>query len=102
MCTASGLGTLAARGRLRPAGWGQCAVVRSRLVCRRWPSVVHEYLAEARRMLAGSDMYEVLSHIDYAMRYWPAQQEGPFNPRIFEDVFRQVIRDLAGSGGRWS
>jgi len=53
-------------------------------------------------MLAGSDMYEVLSHIDYAMRYWPAQQEGPFNPRIFEDVFRQVMRDLAGSGGRWS
>jgi hypothetical protein len=24
MCTASGLGTLAARGQLRPGGWGQC------------------------------------------------------------------------------
>ena len=49
-------------------------------------------------MIAASDMYEVLSHIDYAVRYWPAQQEGPFNPRIFEDVFRQVMGDLAGSG----
>jgi histidinol-phosphatase (PHP family) len=67
---------------------------------RQWPAerVIWEYLAEARRMIAGSDMYEVLSHIDYAVRYWPAQQEGPFNPRIFEDVFRQVMRDLAGSG----
>jgi hypothetical protein len=46
----------------------------------------------------GSDRYEVLSHIDYAVRYWPAQQEGPFNPRIFEDAFRQSMRDLAGSG----
>lgn len=30
MCTARGLGTLAARGQLRPGGWRQCAVVRSR------------------------------------------------------------------------
>jgi hypothetical protein len=60
--------------------------------------VIWAYLAEARRMIAASEMYEVLSHIDYAVRYWPAQQEGPFNPRIFEDAFRQVMRDLAGSG----
>ena len=67
---------------------------------RQWPAerVILEYLAETRRMINGSDRYEVLSHIDYAVRYWPAQQEGPFNPRIFEDVFRQVMRDLAGSG----
>lgn len=60
--------------------------------------VIWEYLAEARRMIAASDMYEVLSHIDYAVRYWPAQQEGPFNPRIIGDAFRQSMRDLAGSG----
>ena len=64
--------------------------------------MIWEYLAEARRMIASSDIYPVFTHIDYAVRYWPTQQEGPFNPRIFEDVFRQVIRDLAGSGGRWS
>lgn len=34
-------------------------------------------------MIAASDIYQVFTHIDYAVRYWPAQQEGPFNPRIF-------------------
>ncbi len=65
-----------------------------------WPAerVIGEYLAEVRRMIARSDVYEVLSHIDYAVRYWPTGQEGPFNPRVFEDVFRQVMRDIAGSG----
>ena len=67
---------------------------------RQWPAerVIGEYLAEARRMIAGSDRYEVLSHIDYPVRYWPTEQEGPFNPRVFEDGFRQTMRDLAGSG----
>jgi len=67
---------------------------------RQWPAerVIWEYLAEVRRMIAGSDVYEVLSHIDYPVRYWPTGQEGPFNPRVFEDVFRQVMGDLAGSG----
>jgi histidinol-phosphatase (PHP family) len=67
---------------------------------RQWPAerVIWEYLAELRRMIAGSDTYTVLAHIDYAVRYWPAAQEGPFNPRIFEDGFRQAMRDLAHSG----
>jgi hypothetical protein len=30
--------------------------------------VIGEYLAEARRMIAGSDGYEVLSHIDFWTR----------------------------------
>ena len=44
---------------------------------RQWPAerVIWEYLAEARRMIAGSDMYEVLSHIDYPVRYWPARRK---------------------------
>jgi histidinol-phosphatase (PHP family) len=45
--------------------------------------VIWEHLAEARRMIASSDIYQVFTHIDYAVRYWPTQQEGPFNPRIF-------------------
>jgi histidinol-phosphatase (PHP family) len=67
---------------------------------RQWPAerVIWEYLAEARRMIAGSDIYDVLSHIEYAVRNWPARHEGPFNPSIFEEVFRQVMRELAGSG----
>jgi histidinol-phosphatase (PHP family) len=67
---------------------------------RRWPAekVVAEYLAEVRRMIAGSDAYAVFAHIEYAVRYWPSEQEGPFNPRIFEDAFRQAMRDIAASG----
>ena len=49
-------------------------------------------------MIAGSDAYAVITHIEYAVRYWPTEQEGPFNPRIFEDAFRNAMRDLAGSG----
>ena len=35
---------------------------------RRWPAdrVIGEYLAEVRRMIAGSDGYAVFTHIDYA------------------------------------
>jgi histidinol-phosphatase (PHP family) len=67
---------------------------------RRWPAekVVGEYLAEVRRMIADSDAYAVFAHIEYAVRYWPSEQEGPFNPRIFEDAFRQAMRDIAASG----
>jgi histidinol-phosphatase (PHP family) len=67
---------------------------------RRWPAgrVIGEYLAEVRPMIAGSDGYAVFTHIDYPVRYWPTEQEGPFNPRIFEDAFRQAMSDIAGSG----
>jgi histidinol-phosphatase (PHP family) len=67
---------------------------------RRWPAerVTGEYLAEVRRMIDGSDAYAVFTHIDYPVRYWPTEQQGPFNPRVFEDAFRQAMRDIAGSG----
>ena len=64
---------------------------------RRWPAdrVIGEYLAEVRRMIAGSDAYAVFTHIDYPVRYWPTGQEGPFDPRVFEEAFRQAMRDIA-------
>jgi histidinol-phosphatase (PHP family) len=67
---------------------------------RLWPAedVIWEYLAEVPRMLAGSDAFEVFTHIDYAVRYWPAEQAGPFDPRQFEDGFRQAMRAVAKSG----
>ena len=59
--------------------------------------MIWEYLAEARRMIAGSDVYEVLSHIDYAVR------SGRLSRKVrlthgSRGVFRLVMRDLAGSG----
>ncbi len=67
---------------------------------RMWPAdtVIWEYLAEVPRMVKGSDAFEVLCHIDYAVRYWPSEEVGPFDPKRFEDGFRRAMRALADSG----
>jgi len=38
----------------------------------------------------------VFTHVECAVRYWPTEREGPFNPRMLEDAF--PMRDVAGSG----
>ncbi len=67
---------------------------------RLWPAdkVIQEYLAEVPRMLAGSSVFTVFCHIEYATRYWPKDREGPFDPKPFEDEFRQAMRAIASSG----
>ncbi|SDS02260.1 PHP domain-containing protein [Microlunatus soli] len=67
---------------------------------RHWPAdrVIEEYLAEVPRMVTGSDSFAVFTHLDYAVRYWPVAEQGPFDPRRFEDGFRQAMRAIAGSG----
>ena len=59
--------------------------------------VVGEYLAEIPRLIASSDSFAVLAHIEYPVAYWP-EQAGPFDPKSFEDDFRHALRVLAGSG----
>jgi histidinol-phosphatase (PHP family) len=59
--------------------------------------VVGEYLAEIPRLIASSDSFAVLAHIEYPIAYWP-EQAGPFDPKSFEDDFRHALRVLAGSG----
>lgn len=56
--------------------------------------VLREYLAEIPRLIAGSDSFAVLAHVDYAVRYWP----GHFDPYDFEDEFRHALGVLAASG----
>ena len=57
--------------------------------------VLREYLAEIPRLVAGDDRFEVLAHIDYAVRSWPA--DGPaFEVGEFEEEFRHALRSLAG------
>lgn len=81
---------------------GEPGSVRSEPVTlyRKWPAerVIREYLAEVPRMLAGSSVYTVFCHIEYAVRYWPVQQEGPFDPKRFEEEFRQAMRAIAATG----
>jgi histidinol-phosphatase (PHP family) len=59
--------------------------------------VIRDYLAELHRLVTGSDVFAVLAHIDYPVRYWPAQA-GPFDPNAFEDEFRHVLRALSAGG----
>jgi histidinol-phosphatase (PHP family) len=59
--------------------------------------VVRDYLAEIPWLISGSDAFAVLAHIDYPVRYWPAQA-GPFDVHAFRDDFRYALRVLAGNG----
>jgi histidinol-phosphatase (PHP family) len=60
--------------------------------------VMWAYLDEIIRMVAGSDSFEVFTHIDYAVRAWPVSAVGPFDPRRFEEGFRAAMRAIAASG----
>jgi histidinol-phosphatase (PHP family) len=59
--------------------------------------VVREYLGEVARMIDAWDNFDVLAHIDYAVRSWPGRQR-QYHPRDFEDEYRAVLRALAVSG----
>ena len=51
------------------------------------------YLAEAVRLIEEYDGFEVLTHIDFPVRYWP---DGvPFDLEVFEEDIRLVLRTLA-------
>lgn len=60
--------------------------------------VVREYLAEVVRMVASAGMFAVLAHIDYPVRYWPADSAGRFDVTEFEEEFRAALRATAQSG----
>lgn len=55
------------------------------------------YFAELIRLIEGSDLFEVLAHLDFPRRFWPKgahlYAEAPF-----EEEYRAVLRALAGTG----
>lgn len=59
--------------------------------------VMWAHLEEIPQMVAGSASFEVFTHIDYAVRSWPAAVAGPFDPRDFEEGFRTAMRAIADS-----
>jgi histidinol-phosphatase (PHP family) len=59
--------------------------------------VMRYYFAELVRLIEGSDLFQVLAHMDFPRRYWPRgahlyREEG------FEEEYRTVLRTLAASG----
>ena len=67
---------------------------------RRMPAreVLRRYLAEVPALVAGNEPFEIVTHLDYALRYWPQEQEGPVDPRAVEEEFRTALRAIADSG----
>jgi histidinol-phosphatase (PHP family) len=56
--------------------------------------VMHRYLDELLRMVQGSDVFQVLAHLDYPARYWP---RGDYRETDYEEQFRAVLHALADS-----
>jgi len=59
--------------------------------------VVRSYLVELAGMIEQTSVFEVLAHIDYPLRHWPASA-GPFEVTAFEEELRHALANLAGSG----
>jgi histidinol-phosphatase (PHP family) len=58
--------------------------------------VVRLYLAETVRLIEEFDAFEILAHIDYPVRYWPADAKR-YDPVDFEEEYRDVLRRLAAA-----
>jgi histidinol-phosphatase (PHP family) len=58
--------------------------------------VLRSYLLEIAELARSPGPFAVLAHIDYPLRYWPA--ETPFDPADFEEEFRHALAAVAGSG----
>jgi histidinol-phosphatase (PHP family) len=48
-------------------------------------------------MVASSDVFEVLAHVDFPRRYWPGGSHR-YVEKEYEEEYRTVFRALAGSG----
>ena len=59
--------------------------------------VMRRYLAEVVRLIEGSDIFQVLAHLDFPRRSWP-YAAGPYDETTFEAEYRAVLRALAASG----
>jgi len=59
--------------------------------------VMRRYLAEVAALVEGSDAFEILAHLDYPRRHWPASA-GRYPESGFEEEYRAVLRALASSG----
>ncbi|MEU4669746.1 PHP domain-containing protein [Amycolatopsis sp. NPDC023774] len=59
-------------------------------------ATLRAYLGEVLGLVESTADFEILAHIDYALRTWPSSK--PFVAADFEEEFRTVLRALADSG----
>jgi histidinol-phosphatase (PHP family) len=60
-------------------------------------AAMRAYLAEAAALVSQFGAYDVLAHVDYPVRNWPAGGR-PFDPFDFREEYRGVLRLLARAG----
>src|SRR5580704_4773119 len=58
--------------------------------------VMRRYLGEVLRLVEGSDLFQVLAHLDFPRRMWP-WTAGRYDERAFEAEYRAVLGALAAS-----
>jgi histidinol-phosphatase (PHP family) len=65
---------------------------------RRMPAddVMRLYFAELLRLVEGSDIFQVLAHLDFPRRMWPRTAKA-YDERVFEQEIRAVLSALAAS-----
>jgi len=59
--------------------------------------VMSYYFAELLQLIEGSDLFEVLAHLDFPRRYWPKGAH-LYREEDFEEEYRTVLRALAETG----
>ena len=59
--------------------------------------VMRLYFAELLRLVEGSDIFQVLAHLDFPRRMWP-RHAAPYDEGAFEPEIRAVLGALAASG----
>jgi len=60
-------------------------------------AATREYFAEVAAMLDAGQPFEVLAHLDYPKRYWPAGAAA-YEEKDYEAEIRTVLRAAAGTG----
>jgi histidinol-phosphatase (PHP family) len=60
--------------------------------------VMRGYFAELLEVIATTGLFEVMAHLDYPRRHWPAATAGPYQVEDFEEEYRGVLAALAASG----
>ena len=79
-----------------PSG-GRLVYASSLLDGRSAGQVMRRYFTEVLALIEGSSLFEVLAHLDFPRRYWPAAA-GEYAEEAFEEEYRAVLRALARSG----
>ncbi|MEV6349298.1 PHP domain-containing protein [Actinoplanes sp. NPDC051851] len=62
------------------------------------PEILRSYLTEIVNLVTGTEIFTILAHIDYPLRFWPTEKAGPFDLADYEEEYRTALKATAASG----